>query len=140
MRWTSSSRSIGPAVGADSLCACRCGSSRRCAGEFAPRGQAPHSGAGGEKETLSSEAHVRSSQRLGSSSPCSRRLAGTWPMALDFPVRLGVAVSGLQLSKGRLVTVFLSQVDGGRRPPGEAARTVSDRSGACTPAVIAKWV
>ena len=43
-------------------------------------------------------------------------------MALDFPVRLGVAVSGLQLSKCRLVTVFLlgKKVDGGRRPRGSS--------------------
>ena len=43
-------------------------------------------------------------------------------MALDFPARLGVAVSGLQLSKCRLVTVFLlgKKVDGGRRPRGSS--------------------
>ena len=41
MRWTSFSRSIGSAVGADSLCACRRGSSRRCAGVPAPRVRAP---------------------------------------------------------------------------------------------------
>ena len=40
-------------------------------------------------------------------------------MALTSQRGLGVAVSGLQLSKGRLVTVFPSQVGGGRRPSGK---------------------
>ena len=77
------------------------------------------------------------SQRLGSSYLFSRRLPGSWPFGIDFPAGLGVAASGLQLSKGRLVTVSLSRGDGGRRSPGEAARPVRDRSGARTPAVTA---
>ena len=54
----------------------------------------------------------------------SRRPAGTWPISTRSQRGLGAADSGLQLSKGRVVTVFLSQ---GRwtAPSGEAARSVS---------------
>ena len=47
---------------------------------------------------------------------------GNVAYGIDFPAGLSVAVSGLQLSKGRLVTVFLlgKKDGGGRRPRGSS--------------------
>ena len=57
-----------------------------------------------------------------------------------FPAGLGVAVSGLQLSKGRLVTVFLLgwRVTADGCPPGkQPVPLVNDRSGPNSAVVIA---
>ena len=75
---------------------------RRCAGELAPRGQAPHSGAGGEKGKLSLKVRVRWSQRSGFSSPCLRRLPGTWPIGKRSPSGAGRRGVGLATFEGLL--------------------------------------